>query len=118
MRLSPARPGFKSRRGNTPFFTQDIIRNNKKSTACGDRTRDQSIKSRTLYLTELRRHSLHKTAKDSCFHVASGQWLQTILLQVYQRDKLNKVDVYMTDREVICARRLSSLHQRVIGLVV
>ena len=24
-------------------------------TACGDRTRDQSIKSRTLYLTELRR---------------------------------------------------------------
>jgi hypothetical protein len=27
----------------------------KKCTACGDRTRDQSIKSRTLYLTELRR---------------------------------------------------------------
>jgi hypothetical protein len=28
---------------------------NKNCTACGDRTRDQSIKSRTLYLTELRR---------------------------------------------------------------
>lgn len=27
-------------------------------TACGDRTRDQSIKSRTLYLTELRRQLL------------------------------------------------------------
>ena len=29
--------------------------NLQKRTACGDRTRDQSIKSRTLYLTELRR---------------------------------------------------------------
>lgn len=30
---------------------------NKNDTACGDRTHDQSIKSRTLYLTELRRHT-------------------------------------------------------------
>jgi hypothetical protein len=30
-------------------------RTKKECTACGDRTRDQSIKSRTLYLTELRR---------------------------------------------------------------
>ena len=29
-------------------------------TACGDRTRDQSIKSRTLYLTELRRPVLQE----------------------------------------------------------
>ena len=35
--------------------TMSCTNNVKKNTACGDRTRDQSIKSRTLYLTELRR---------------------------------------------------------------
>jgi hypothetical protein len=34
-------------------------------TACGDRTRDQSIKSRTLYLTELRRPVLKSLPRRS-----------------------------------------------------
>jgi hypothetical protein len=37
----------------------------KRCTACGDRTRDQSIKSRTLYLTELRRPVLKTLPRRS-----------------------------------------------------
>ena len=72
MRLSPARPGFKSRRGNfflfdgfffslhfhsisIPIPFHQTNKKRKKSTMRGDRTRDQSIKSRTLYQTELAR---------------------------------------------------------------
>jgi hypothetical protein len=41
-------------------MSQHTMRMTKKITACGDRTRDQSIKSRTLYLTELRRLTMAK----------------------------------------------------------
>ena len=55
-------------------------RTKKECTACGDRTRDQSIKSRTLYLTELRRpvvvilshRFLHLVSRAS---VGVGQWV-------------------------------------------
>ena len=40
-----------------------------KSTACGDRTRDQRIKSPTLYLTELTRHTLW------CFTLPDLRWV-------------------------------------------
>ena len=45
----------------------------KKSTMRGDRTRDQSIKSRTLYQTELARlDELSKNAEGECVYVG---WL-------------------------------------------
>lgn len=37
-------------------------------TACGDRTRDQSIKSRTLYLTELRRPVIRGQSTSKILH--------------------------------------------------
>ena len=50
----------------------------KECTACGDRTRDQSIKSRTLYLTELRRPVVVVLTHRFLHFVASvgvGQWV-------------------------------------------
>ena len=43
---------------------RNIAAGDQKSTACGDRTRDQSIKSRTLYLTELRRPVFHRDLSE------------------------------------------------------
>jgi hypothetical protein len=45
-------------------------------TACGDRTRDQSIKSRTLYLTELRRPVIQLLVhtRVPCFNRGDSFW--------------------------------------------
>ena len=47
----------------------------KYDTACGDRTRDQSIKSRTLYLTELRRPAIEEASISTLFFTVLQAWV-------------------------------------------
>ena len=51
------------------------LRAKKHDTACGDRTRDQSIKSRTLYLTELRRPAIEERSISTLFLSVLQAWV-------------------------------------------
>jgi hypothetical protein len=66
------------RKKKVPTPPRPRPRTKKECTACGDRTRDQSIKSRTLYLTELRRPVVDVLPHRFLHFVASvgvGQWV-------------------------------------------
>lgn len=57
------------------------------STACGDRTRDQSIKSRTLYLTELKRPAVLPRGQRGTFGPQGAAMLELVYLSPFPPER-------------------------------